>query len=291
MGLLGVPIQKPLRNNMTDTSFLANVEREGNLNVRSDEEKDITPDSPTEKNQEDESAPPAEKKGEGETPNSEKGEKPEVFHAFHEHPRWLQAQEELKELRTFREKAEPLLEQLGKSPEKREETTKIPRWFITVFGENQEAWDQYREYDQAERKKLVDQITGSFKEEQRRISEEDKRVNEKIDKDVQAIVENKDFLARAKEIGFDFSNKDQLKNFRNELMQSALDYEITNLEKAFDILEYKKLKGQQAKPVSRNKEIADKTIQKGKADGEKKNYKTSHDLANLSFRDLIPDED
>lgn len=274
---------------MPDDSFLANVEREGDLNVRPDEEeKDTTTVPPPEKNQEDKPDSLSEEK-KGESSEPEKGEKPEVFQAFHKHPRWLQAQEELKELREFRDRVEPLLSKIGET-NKGEETIKIPAWFKTLFGEHQEAWDQYREYSQSERQALRREVLKELHEEQQKVSDADKKANEQIDKELQAIVEDEEFGARAKAIGFDLKNKDQLTNFRNELLKAALDYEITNLSKAFDILEYRKSKKEQKAP-DRRKELADKTMQKGKSEGQKKNYMTSHDLRDRSFTDLVPDEE
>ena len=141
-----------------DNTFMANVEQEGRIDqpVRSDEEeKETPPESPAEKEPKDKTASPAEEKGKDETLDSEKGAKPEVFHAFHQHPKWLAMNNELKELREFREKVSPLLERLGEVPEKREEKAEIPAWFIDLFGENREAWSKYRAYNVEERKQLT----------------------------------------------------------------------------------------------------------------------------------------
>ena len=106
-------------------------------------------------------------------------------------------------------------------------------------------------------------------------------------------------MARAKAIGFDFSNKDQLKSFRNELLDIATKFQpiddesqLISLQKSFDILELQKLRKQEKAPPteSKRKEIAGRTMEKGAGEGERKRYMTSADLAGKSFRDLIPEE-
>jgi len=264
---------------MTDT-FLTDVEREGT--GLSEEEKETPPESSTENNQEDkaDSSPESE---ETDDSKDKKDAKPEVFQAFHKHPKWIALHEELKELREFRDKVNPLLEQIGKTDK---ETAKIPKWFITVFGENQEAWDQYREYDIAQRQELRKEVLNELKEQSQKAAEADKRINEQIEKSIQEIVSDEELGARAKAMGFDFKNKEQLQNFRNELLKVAVDKEITNLNTAFEFLELKK--SSRAMPGDdKRKELADKTIQKGKAEGDKKSYLTSHDLQGKTFRDLI----
>lgn len=280
--------------------FLASLEQEGAINPGlKEEEKETPPASPTEKQPEDTKASPAEEKEEGETPKSEKGEKPEVFQAFHKHPRWIASQAELKELREFRERVEPLLEQLGEESEKPEEKTEIPGWFVDLFGENKDAWAKYRSATMAERKQLREEILNEVRAESQKAADEAKKWNQHVDKELGSIIGDEEVAARAKAIGFDFSNKDQLKSFRNELLDVATKFQpiddesqLISLQKSFDILELQKLRKQEkASPAeSKRKEIAGRTMEKGAGEGQKKSFMTSHDLAGKSFRDLIPEE-
>jgi len=282
--------------------FLANVEQEGRVDldelVRSnEEERKLPPESPAEKKQEDESASPAGEPGTDETTAPEKGE-PKVFHAFHEHPAWLASQDELKQLREFREKATPLLDDFAsiRDTEAERKTKEIPAWFIDVFGENHEAWKKYQDYNVAEKKQLREEILRDIREQSQKKEENLKKWDKWIDDEVVSLTTNEEIQARAKAIGFDLSNEDQSKSFQNELLKVATEFQPSeddrtiSIKKSFEILELLKLKkASEKKPNERRKEIAAETMQKGKSENQPKGYRTSHDLAGKSFRDLIPE--
>ncbi|MCR4278114.1 MAG: hypothetical protein NUV85_03850 [Candidatus Berkelbacteria bacterium] len=267
---------------MGNNTFMANIEQEGRIDqpVRADEEdKETPPESPADKKPEDEPASPADEKGEDATPDSEKGE-PKVFEAFHKHPRWIALNQELDELREFREKAAPLLDRLGDEPSKTEETSKIPEWFVELFGENEGSWKKYRDYDVEQRKQLRTEIFNEIRSVETHKKEEEKKWDKWVDTEVQKLED------------------EGLKFNRNELLKIAVDYAPTgsdgnvSLRKAYQILVA--TKGEQKpsiKPaVEEKKKIADQTMQKGKPEGERKDYKTPADLRGKSFRDLVPTE-
>ena len=282
---------------MPENTFLANLQQEGdsvNLDEVKDtpteekeekpaesekEEKETPTESPTEtKPKEDETESPAEEKKEGEPSEPKEGEekeKPEVFHAFHEHPRWIAREEELKELKEFRERAEPLLEKLEKPVQ--EETSEIPGWFVTLFGDNKDAWSQYRVHTTKEREELRSEILGEIEKEKSRALVEQKKQDEWVDLEVKKL------------------KADGLKFDRDELLKVALDYLPTDkdgnisLKKSYDI--YKAMKAdkqtvQPSKSVEEKKQVADKTIKKSTATEENKDFKTSADFKGKSFADL-----
>ena len=96
-------------------------------------------------------------KGENTSDESEEDKLP-----FHRHPRWiaqrkrLEADEaELKELREFREKAEPFLK------EKESTEVKLPDWWASAYGDTPESQEQYRVYldiTKAEREKMKTEL-------------------------------------------------------------------------------------------------------------------------------------
>lgn len=287
---------------------MASVPKEGdieNLLEKHEEGKETPPAPPAEtKPKEGETAPPAEGKPEGETGKPKEGE-PAVFQAFHKHPRWITLQQDLKdrdvkivELEAFRDRVIPLLDQLGEKPKASEETKRIPSWFVDLFGENPDAWAKYSEYSAMERKQLREEIMVELHEESRKAAEEIKKWDKKVDIQFSELLGNDDIQARIKAIGFDLSNEAQSKSFHNELLKVTLDYrpldpesDDISLMKAFDILELQKLrKAPEKASVDRKKEIADKTMVKGKSDADRKDYKTPADLQGKTFRDLIPSE-
>ena len=272
-----------------ENEFLASLQQEGRIDQPAEEQKkeEANPSTPpVEKPEKDETAPLAEDNKpkdegvvtEGETP---KIDEPAVFQAFHKHPRWIALQTELKELRGFREEASPLLERLGQKPDNRKEETnvEIPLWFSEIAGENQEAWNKYRAYDAGQRETLRSEIIGEIQQaESKRVSDQ-KNQEAWVDKELQGL-------------------QDDGKVFnRNELLKIALEYlptdESGNISflKAFNILEKTKAGGQKPiKPISdEKKKIADQTMEKGKTEEGKKDYKTSADLRGKTFHDLIPE--
>ena len=265
-----------------ENEFLANLPQEGKIETTENpeegqkEEKETPPASPAEKPEKDEPAPPAEGEKEGESPKE--GE-PAVFQAFHKHPRWKALQDELKNLRDFRDKATPLLERLGQEPQERqEESVEIPAWFSGLFGDNKEAWVKYRSYDAEQRKTLRSEILQEVRQEEERQISEQKKQEKWVDDEIQKLAD------------------EGLKFDRNELLKIALEWLPTDEEgnisfsKAYKILENLKA-GKPEKPSSdEKKKIADQTMKKSKETDGKKDYKTSADLRYKSFHDLIPEE-
>src|SRR3990167_4198961 len=167
-----------------ENEFMANIQQEGLVKepAKADEKEKETPsESPAEKEPKD-SKPAAEAEGKekDETPEPEKTEEPAVFNAFHKHPRWIAMQSELGELREFREKVSPLLDNLEKSP-KAEEKTNAPDWFTELFGENPEAWAKYRQYDNSQRQQLRKEILDEVRAEEGRKAQEQKKMDAWVD--------------------------------------------------------------------------------------------------------------
>lgn len=289
------------------TEFVTSVEQEGKIEadpVQADKEEKETPaeSSAETKPEDDKTASPAEKEGEDETPESkkdesEKGEKPAVFSAFHKHPKWRAMNEELGELRKFREVAQPLLEKLGKPAEKTEETEEMPEWFTEVFGENDKAWGKFQNYNATQRKQLRTDILKEIQDQSQKASDDTKKWDKQIDTELTDIVSDDEVIAKVKELGVDLGKEAQAKSFRNELLKLALDYQPIgedgqiSLRKALDILLLTKGKKEPEKKSTEKKEVADKTMKKGKTEEGKKDFKTSFDLQGKSFRDLVPDEE
>ena len=261
------------------SQFLANLQQEGD---RIDEnpiveperkEKETPSESPADnKPNEDAPASSAEDK-EKDAPKPEEGEKePAVFHRFDEHPRWKAREEELKGLREFRERAEPLLERLENPPE---QNTNIPSWFTTLYGANEEAWNQYKEYDSSRQKQIKEELRSEFEKEQAKRTTEQKRQDEWVETELKSLEAE----------GFKFN--------KNELMKVALDYLPTDqdgnisLKKAYDILNISKTHPQPNKVVEDKKKVADQTIKKSLNESDKKDYKTSADFKGRDFRDYI----
>lgn len=281
---------------MDKDSFLANVEKEGSLETPEiREEGKETPPAPPAETKPREGEPAAPAGGEPEGGGEPKEGEPKVFQAFHKHPRWIALNKELQELRDFRDRAAPLLEGLEKEPAS-DGGEAIPQWFIDLFGENADAWAKYRQYTKAERDQFRSDILAELRKESAEAQAEVEKWDKWVDEELSSLVSDEEIASRAREIGFNFSDKESTKAFRNELLKAALDWKPSDeegnisLKMAFDILEMQKLRKEAPKGQIERKRIADQTMAKPKGEAGKKDYMTPADLAGKGFRDLIPDQ-
>ena len=278
-----------------ENTFLTNIQKEGLIGGPSgeNEEEKETPSAPSadEKPEKDEAEPQTgdgTQKGEGEPNATDKeGEEPKVFQAFHKHPRWLAMQQELTELRDFRDKAAPLLEGIEQSKPK-EETTEIPAWFSEIFGDNDSAWKKFRAFNEDQRKQLRTEILEEVKQSSVRVLEEEKQADKWLEEELSGLESDEDTVSEMKKLGIKFD--------RNAILKVAMDYLPSDekgnisIKKAYAI--WKTMKPSTEKPnASEKKGIADKTMGKGKSESEKRDYKNSADLQGKSFRDLVPDDE
>lgn len=237
----------------TIEEILADVPKEGEEAPFKDTEKDTPTDSPAEKKPEDE--------------NQYKG--------FHEHPRWIQREKELEELKTREQENARVIAELS---EFKEETAKrlqidnpIPDWFIELYGENQTAWKKYNDHEQlkeaAIEQRLLDRQEQQRQQKENEVSRWNSWVNSEINK------------LQTEGAVFD----------RNELIKVMIDYAPTtdnnyDFHKGYKI--YEVLKGKpNTEHAEARKRLADITT-KVSGESEKKDYMTAADLRHRSWGNL-----
>ena len=290
------------------SEFLANLHQEGEridefpLGELENEEKETPPAPPAETKPKEETAPPAEEKAEGE-PEPKKGEevskeKPEIFHAFHEHPRWIARDQELKELREqneelmrFQERAEPLLKKVDQIQPKEG----IPAEFRALYGEDENAWTNFQALTERQQERLLAKFEDRIKplldtvETVKRKTE----LDDWAEKEWKSIEDDPQVKSELKRIGKELNADTQ-----SEISQIVSKYlptdEITgkiSLRKGFEL--WKELKSApKVVPnpvVNEKKQIADKTIKKSKGEEGEKDYRTSADFRGKTFADLTPE--
>lgn len=175
-------------------------------------------------------APPAEtvEKEEAPAPSQEE-QKPEAEKAeaeepaqnkevpFHKHPRWIRQQQEKEELKAKLEALEQRLSQQEK-PTVKEEKKQMPESFVKLFGENEEAWNEWqrlREMDKADARAEVQKL---FEEQQA----EARKVEEKRS---QALKWAEDqFLTLSEETGIEFTETSNTE--RNQILDICDKYEL-----------------------------------------------------------------
>ncbi len=263
--------EQPANNMPNDNEFLTSLQQEGSLS-QAEQEKQET-DTPAKSS--------TENKPETATPETQAGTtddkvvKTEDTLPFHENPRWIKMQNELKELREFKQTSQPLLDQVAK-PTPVTETDEIPAWFITLYGENEQAWKQYRLHSKQEREEIRSEIMQELKAQTEQGAKESQKWDQWVEDELQTL----------KDSGLKFE--------RNELLKVAMDYLPTDtegnisLKKAHDILVAQKSATNAPKTTDtpEKKAIAAKTMGAAQGDPGKRDYKTSQDLRFRSFQDI-----
>lgn len=244
--------------------FLSDIKKEGSDPFEM-MEKDTPEESTTSKE------PEADKPAEG--VNTQDDNVP-----FHKHPRWIERENELKELRerdeaTAKELAE--LKTLTAETSKRlEPTSAIPEWFIELYGANEVAWRKYSEHDRAQRDEMKREVLAEQEATRQQQTQEAAHWNKWVDTEIDKL----------KEEGHTFD--------RNKLIKTMLDYRPTDEQGNFDFkrgIEIYKLnesKDDPAKSQAR-KELADATTRSpGSGGSKKKDYMTAGDLRHRSWANL-----
>lgn len=297
---------------MSNNDFLASIQQEGQsaFEEESKEEtstaesekslKDTETESlPETKPEKDESASQAEDEDKDVSESKEKSEEAEVFHAFHEHPRWKAREEELKELREqneklleFQQRAEPLLSKY----EERETVKQKPQWFLNLFGDDENAWNQYQESSKQEKENLKKEILNELKP-YTEIAEKSKKQKELEDwasKEWQSLAKDTEVQKDLKLKGLKL---EQIQGDISKVMSKYLptDEKTGNvsIRKSYELWKdiYKPVSSKTNSAIlDEKKKIAGKTISKTKeSEGEKRDYRTSADFRGKSFADLIAD--
>lgn len=229
-----------------------------------------------------ESAPESQPEKEPETETPAEGdipaeEKSEDNLPFHQHPRWIERENELNELRerdeqTSRELAE--LKAFKETSTKQTEDTTVPEWFSELYGDNQVAWSKYNAHEQTRTEEIENRIIARQREEQTKASQEASHWDKWVDTEVTKL-ESK---------GYKFE--------RNELIQTMVEFRPTDADNNFDfeagykIYDALREKADSSKSDAR-KQLADTTtVTSIKGETPKRDYMTPAELRGRSWGSL-----
>lgn len=283
-----------------ENEFLANIQQEGekfdfDSLVKSEEEpaekpeKETPAESPPEVKPAEAPAPSAEEKPEEAAP--EEDAKPEVFAAFHEHPRWKAREKELKQLRQkvdeyeeFKSRVDPLLSKL----EKPTEQSQPPQWFTSLFGNDENVWNQYREASMEERKAIRGEIMSELKPLFASV-EQTKQQAELVDwaqKQWTALESDPEVKKELQGLGTNLSKiQGEISEIMSKYKPSDDDGNIS-LKASYELWKEMKKTSPQPNPiVAEKKKIG--AISKSKEDNEVRDFKTSADFRGKTIADLI----
>lgn len=222
-------------------------------------------DSPAEKEQE------KVKPVEGDNTQAEK----EV--PFHQNPRWIERENELKTLREKSEIYEKELADLKKFKEQSSQNksdTKVPEWFSTLYGDNAEAWEKYSEHSKKEREEMKREI---FEEQQRQVvqaQEQEKYWNNWVENE----------MVKLESKGYKFD--------RGELSQVMLKTRPTDgngnldFEAGYETYVARKGPAVNTQQSQARKQVADSVTRSSRGEPAPKDYMTSSELRNKSWSQL-----
>jgi hypothetical protein len=241
--------------------FLANVQHEGEAEgevfkslddiAEKDNQEKETPATPPVEDNQTENAPSSQ--GATQADNTENANSV----PWHKDPRWQEWQEEKKQLLQFRDEVMPKLEAL-----KPQEQVQVPEW----FGGDEKAWNAYNADFQANLAKVKSETIAEYEAKQKAEADKVQQANEYVENQLGSL-------------------ESQGKKFdRNELLKVVSDYRpITadgnwDFERAYEILEMKKLKESNPEKLQAKRDVAALTNSSSSGEPPAKTYFTPADF-------------
>lgn len=244
--------------------ILADVKQEGDTDPFAAMESETPSESPTEN------------EPEVEEPEVGESNTPEDNVPFHKHPRWIERERELQELRDQREADARAIAELSERVSERQETTgPVPEWFQELYGDNPIAWEKYSEHDKANREQIKQEAVTELQSRQQKEVDESNHWNNWVNSEIEKLQNS----------GKEFD--------RNELIKVMLEYRPTDPDNNFDFeAGHRIYEALQQKPVNTarsdaRKQLADMaTGRSNTGEPAKKDYMTPSDLRGRSWNAL-----
>lgn len=197
---------------------------------------------------------------------------------FHEHPRWIERENELKALREREELTLREIEELKAFKEEavhklQPQNTTIPDWFRELYGDNAVAWSKYQEHDQTQRQQIKQEILEEQWRAQQQAQQESTYWTNWVDKEI----------SRLEGEGKAFD--------RHKLIKTMLEYRPTDENNNFDFKKgyeiYAALEGKTDPGHSQaRKQFADTTTKTTPGEKKPQDYQTPATMRNKSWNNL-----
>lgn len=255
--------------------FLASIPNEGDevsLGNQDAQEGEAPAGSPAEDSQTETAPSP------GGANNQEENNVP-----FHKHPRWIEMRDEKARLEARLAELESRQQQPAPQQEAPRETahgSKIPDWFVKLYGENYEAYEAYQEHVREERKAIRD----SLEQEERQRAETQRAEAERWNSWAKRSMETIDERHGANLMSDESRRKD--------FLSFVLKYKPTDDSGNIDMVKgwelYQLRNSPDPAKASARKAAADRVQSDAKpAEKPKKDYLTSQELRRTDWRDLF----
>ena len=195
---------------------------------------------------------------------------PEENIPFHRHPRWIEREQELNELKAKADEFERFKQELA---EKRPSDTKVPEWFQELYGDNEVAYRKYEEHERARLEEMENRVLQKQEAQRQQALAE----SQKWDKWVE------DQYSKLESEGKQFD--------KNELAKIMLEMKPTDENNNLDFQAgykiYEALKGRvdPEKSMAR-KQLADTATATSKGEKKAQDFQTPETLRNKSWNQL-----
>lgn len=205
------------------------------------------------------------------------------------HPRFKRVWKEVEELRAWKQEQEERLKQAPVEAPK-SQTSDMPQEFVSLFGDNPDAWKQMEKMLAARDSQTLAQAEARFKAVLESQQESAKREKEASERAVQIVEDT--FLDLADETGIDFTDRDNTE--RNRLLDLAERYKLFDKMAPKDAMDaavslYKEFiasrqQDEEREVVEEKRKIASKTNTKTNSSAKESDVFTSSKIKEIEKR-------
>lgn len=278
---------------MDITDILDGIPKEGSMLG----EENVTPPESSPESNETETPPSAQ----GET-QTENNTEPDENVPFHKHPRWIARQREIESMREENENLrksvddlKPLKEEVEQLKGSRNSPTEfqnhsIPQWFVTLYGDNPEAWNLYQQNEvqriAQEEQRITQKVLSQLDQQQKKQQEEQEKYKKMFDQQFDNI---------GKEHSVDLSYQEGKNSLRNEFTDFVTKNPIydqnglLNLKVGWQYFKATRQPVETADKTKLNarKQIAAQTVADTKGEATKKDYVTPNDIRRSGWKNYL----
>lgn len=260
---------------MSEENFLADVQKEGDqqdpfadLNKGEENPSESLPEKDSEKVEPDQGDEP-----EDAPENTDQENVP-----FHKHPRWMERENELKQLKQDLESAKDQLAQFSENNNSQPSNPDIPEWFSETYGDDPKLWARYQQVHTEQKERIKQELREEAIEAQKQEEEETKHWTNWVGNQIQDLVDNK---------GLDPKDIDELKNIMLKYKPTNDDNDL-DFEAGYELLKLSKTQREAVtkEKVEAKKKVASLTTERSKGDSGKKDYLTNNDLQHRGWTSL-----
>ena len=197
---------------------------------------------------------------------------PEDNVPFHKHPRWIERENELNELKVKADEFEQFKQEIAEKSKPSD--TKVPDWFVELYGDNEVAYRKYEEHEKARTEEIEARVIEKQEQARTQAVHESQKWNKWVE----------DEIGKLEAEGKQFD--------RNKFINTMLTYRPTDENNNFDfqagykIYEALELKEVDPAKSQARKQFADTATATSKGEKKAQDFQTPETLRNKSWHSL-----